>query len=57
MSHLVAGVQGQAVPGPHQDGQRMTAPGDALQAKIGAQVEWAHQRRQGDVMIIIDDWR
>lgn len=55
--HLVAGVQGLAVPGPDQDGQRVAAPGDALQAHVGAQVERPHQRGQGDVMVIIDHWR
>ena len=54
--HLVAGVQGPGVPGPDQDGQRVAAPGDALQADVGAQVEWPHQGGQGDVMVIIDHW-
>ena len=54
LAHLVAGVQGQLVPGPHQDGQRVAAPRDALQADVGAQVKWANQRRKGDVMVIID---
>ena len=57
LAHLVTGVESQLIPGPHQDGQRVTSPGDALQTDVGAQVEWTNQRGQGDVMVIIDHRR